>query len=245
MTPILEASQLARTFDAGGVAVLALRGVELSLGRGEFVAVMGPSGCGKSTLLHLLAGLDRPTAGTVILDGERVDRLGETAWARLRRRRIGFVFQAYNLLPNLTAAENVELPALLVGRSRGEAATRRAELFEQLALAGKEGALPAQLSGGGQQRVAIARALVNRPAIVLADEPTGNLDTRAAAGVVRLLRELGQGGQAILLVTHDPRVAAAAGRVVTMRDGLVIDDAELSEAARPLSSLSSLLELEA
>jgi putative ABC transport system ATP-binding protein len=200
---------------------LGLRGVDISIERGEFVAIMGPSGCGKSTLLNLLAGLDRPTAGEVWLDGERIDELSETDLARLRRRKVGFVFQFFNLVPTLSTVENVELPLLLVGRRRRDARRSANELLGDLGISEKHGAAPGQLSGGEQQRVALARALANRPDVVLADEPTGNLDSAAARGVLGLFREARGRGQTLLLVTHDASVASVADRVITLRDGLV------------------------
>jgi putative ABC transport system ATP-binding protein len=234
VTCVLEARGLAKTYDTGGVEVLALRGVELAIERGEFVAVMGPSGCGKSTLLNLLAGLDRPTAGEVRLDGERIDQLSEAELARLRRRRIGFVFQFFNLLPTLSAVENVELPLLLVGRRRRDARRVADALMRELGVGDKRAAAPVQLSGGQQQRVALARALANTPDIVLGDEPTGNLDSAAAREVLGLLRGARDRGQTLLIVTHDARVAAAADRVVTLRDGLVSEESEL-QVARPVA----------
>ncbi len=234
MTYVLEARGLAKTYDTGGVKVLALRGIDLAIARGEFVAIMGPSGCGKSTLLNLLAGLDRPTAGEVWLDGGRIDQLSETELARLRRRHIGFVFQFFNLMPTLSAVENVELPLLLVGRRRRDARRSANELLSELGIGDKSAAAPVQLSGGQQQRVALARALANTPDIVLGDEPTGNLDSAAARDVLGLLRGARDRGQTVLLVTHDARVAAAADRVITLRDGLVSDETEL-EAARPVA----------
>ena len=234
MTPVLEARSLAKTYDTGGAKVLALRGVDLAIERGEFVAIMGPSGCGKSTLLNLLAGLDRPTAGEVRLDGERIDQLSEAELARLRRRRIGFVFQFFNLMPTLSAVENVELPLLLVGRRRKDARRSANALLRELGIGDKHAAAPVQLSGGQQQRVALARALANTPDIVLGDEPTGNLDSAAARDVLGLLRGARDRGQTVLLVTHDARVAAAADRVITLHDGLVSDETEL-QAARPVT----------
>jgi putative ABC transport system ATP-binding protein len=232
MTPVLEARGLAKTYDTGGAEVLALRGVDFAIERGEFVAIMGPSGCGKSTLLNLLAGLDRPTAGEVWLDGERIDRLSETALARLRRRKLGFVFQFFNLMPTLSAVENVELPLLLVGRSRKDARRSASDLLSGLGIGDRTAAAPVQLSGGQQQRVALARALANTPDIVLGDEPTGNLDSAAAREVLGLLRAARERGQTLLLVTHDARVAAAADRVIMLRDGLVTDESELQPARR-------------
>jgi putative ABC transport system ATP-binding protein len=234
MTCVLEARGLAKTYDTGGAKVDALRGVDLAIERGEFVAVMGPSGCGKSTLLNLLAGLDRPTAGEVRLDDQRIDQLSETDLARLRQRKIGFVFQFFNLVPTLSAVENVELPLLLVGGRRKDARRSADELLSDLGVGDKLGAAPAQLSGGQQQRVALARALANTPDILLGDEPTGNLDSAAARDVLGLLRAARDRGQTLLLVTHDARVAAAADRVVTLRDGRVSDETAL-EAARPVA----------
>ena len=184
MAPVLEARKLAKTYETGGAKVLGLRGVDIAIERGEFVAIMGPSGCGKSTLLNLLAGLDRPTAGEVWLDGRRIDGLSETDLARLRRRKVGFVFQFFNLVPTLSAVENVELPLLLVGRRRREARRSANELMSDLGIPEKAEAAPAELSGGQQQRVALARALANKPDVVLADEPTGNLDSAAARDVL-------------------------------------------------------------
>ena len=227
MAPVLEAKQLAKTYESGGAKVLGLRGVDISIERGEFVAIMGPSGCGKSTLLNLLAGLDRPTAGEVWLDGQRIDGLSETDLARLRRRKVGFVFQFFNLVPTLSAVENVELPLLLVGRRRKDARRSASDLLSELGIGDRAAAAPVQLSGGQQQRVALARALANRPDIVLGDEPTGNLDSATAREVLGLLRAARERGQTLLLVTHDARVAAAADRVITLRDGLVTDESEL------------------
>jgi putative ABC transport system ATP-binding protein len=231
---VLEARSLAKTYDTGGAKVLALRGVDLAIERGEFVAVMGPSGCGKSTLLNLLAGLDRPTAGEVRLDGRRIDELSEADLARLRRRRIGFVFQFFNLIPTLSAVENVELPLLLVGRRRKDARSSANALLGELGIGDKHAFAPVQLSGGQQQRVALARALANDPDIVLGDEPTGNLDSTAAREVLGLLRAARDRGQTLLIATHDARVAATADRVVTLRDGLVSDATELL-APRPVA----------
>jgi putative ABC transport system ATP-binding protein len=233
VTCVLEARGLAKTYDTGGAKVDALRGVDLAIERGEFVAIMGPSGCGKSSLLNLLAGLDRPTAGEVRLDAQRIDQLSETELARLRRRKIGFVFQFFNLVPTLSAVENVALPLLLVGRSRKDARRSADRLLSDLRIGERHGAAPAQLSGGQQQRVALARALANTPDILLADEPTGNLDSAAAREVLGLFRAARDRGQTLLLVTHDARVAATADRIVTLRDGRVSDETELA-AARPV-----------
>jgi putative ABC transport system ATP-binding protein len=244
METVLRAEGLAKTYSGDGIDVLALRGVDLEIGNGEFVAVMGPSGCGKSTLLHLLGGLDRPTAGSIELAGRRVESLSEAEWAVLRRGELGFVFQFFNLVGTLTVAENVELPARLVGDSPADARRRREELLERLGVSARADTLPSHLSGGQQQRVAIARALVNRPTVLLADEPTGNLDSASAAEVLGLLRELKAEGQTLVLVTHDARVAAAADRVLAMRDGLVVDETRLEDRREPSAVVSQLLRLE-
>jgi putative ABC transport system ATP-binding protein len=234
VTHVLEARRLAKTYDTGGAEVVGLRGIDLAIERGEFVAIMGPSGCGKSTLLNLLAGLDRPTSGEAWLDGERIDELSETELARLRRRKVGFVFQFFNLVPTLSVVENVELPLLLVGRRQKEARRSAHELLSDLGVSDKQSAAPVLLSGGQQQRVALARALANTPDIVLGDEPTGNLDSAATREVLGLLRAARERGQTLLIATHDARVAAAAHRVVPLREGAVSDDTEL-QAARPVA----------
>ena len=244
MATVLRAQGLAKTYSGDGIEVLALRGVDLEVDAGAFVAVMGPRGCGKSRLLHLLGGLDRPTAGSIELDGRRVESLSESDWAVLRRRELGFVFQFFNLVGTLTVAENVELPARLVGASAAEARRRREELLERLDVSARADTLPSRLSGGQQQRVALARALVNRPALLLADEPTGNLDSASAAEVLALLRELKADGQTLVLVTHDARVAASADRVLVMRDGLVVDQTRLQDRQAPAAVVSQLLQLE-
>jgi putative ABC transport system ATP-binding protein len=244
MEHVLVTTGLQRTYETDGVAVAALRGVDLAVAEGEFVSVMGPSGCGKSTLLHLLGGLDRPTAGEVHLGGRRVDQLGEAAWAVLRRRHVGFVFQFFNLITNLTIADNVELPGLLAGLSPRDARARRRELLDDLGIAELAGSVPSRVSGGQQQRVAIARALINRPAVLLADEPTGNLDSQSAREVLALLRRHHEHGQTIVLVTHDARVASAADRVIHMRDGRISEQTLLSGDRDPGALATQLLRLE-
>ncbi|WP_434094156.1 ABC transporter ATP-binding protein [Nonomuraea wenchangensis] len=189
---------------------------------------MGPSGSGKSTLVHLLGGLDTRTSGEIWLDGKRVDTLSESAWAVLRRRRIGFVFQFFNLVANMTVGDNVELPALLAGASPKVARERRESLLAALNLTDRADAAPAQLSGGEQQRVALARALANQPALLLADEPTGNLDSRNTRDVLRLLGTVHKEGQTIVMVTHDARVASLADRVVSLFDGEIVDDGRIA-----------------
>ncbi|WP_218577800.1 ABC transporter ATP-binding protein [Phytohabitans rumicis] len=218
---------LSRFYPGDGAPVRAVDGVDLVIEQGESVSVMGPSGCGKSTLLHLLGGLERPTAGAVAIAGQRADKLSEAAWARLRRRSIGFVFQAFHLVDELSAVENVELPALLVGASRRAARKRALELLERLGVADRASHLPDRLSGGQRQRVALARALVNEPLLVLADEPTGNLDSHATSEILKLFAGLREARQTLLLVTHDPRAAATADRLLTMRDGEIVEDTPL------------------
>jgi putative ABC transport system ATP-binding protein len=244
MSRVIEARGLRKVHGSGEAEVVALRDVDLDLGHGEFLAVTGPSGCGKSTLLNLLGGLDRPTAGELRLHGERVDDAGEARRARLRRSEIGMVFQFFNLIDNLTVADNVELPALLAGVPAREARRRAADLLERLGLTETAARVPGGLSGGQQQRVAIARALVNRPSVLLADEPTGNLDSAAAREVVAVLRERSEEGQAIVLVTHDLRVASAARRVLRMRDGAIVGEADLEREAATGEALSRVLSLE-
>ena len=240
---LLRAKDLTKTFRGDGTATTAVRGVNLRLQPGEFAAVMGPSGAGKSTLLHLLGGLEPPTGGEIWLNGRRVDGLSQKRWAILRRHQIGFVFQFFNLVSNLSVADNVELPALIGGATRRQARARRDELLAELGLTAKADTAPARLSGGEQQRVAMARALANQPCLLLADEPTGNLDSAGTAGVLRLLGRAHQQGQAILLVTHDARVASMADRVISMFDGVVADDAVVQAPSDPALSVPSVLHL--
>jgi len=227
-TPVLRARGLRREYGRDAGLVRAVDGVDLDVVPGETLAVMGPSGCGKSTLLYLLGGLDRPTAGEVWLAGQSLGRLSERALARLRRDAVGFVFQAFHLMDELTATENVELPALLAGRSPRAARRRATELLERVGLAERAKFLPSALSGGQRQRVAIARALVADPVVVLADEPTGNLDSAATLEVLRLFDSLHAAGQTLVIVTHDSRVAATADRMISMRDGAFIDEIRLT-----------------
>jgi putative ABC transport system ATP-binding protein len=229
MDEVLQVRGLRRSFESDGVPVRALRGVDLSLAAGEFVAVMGPSGCGKSTLLNLVAGLDAPSGGEVVIAGESLDGRDENDLARMRRRHIGFVFQFFHLLEEMTALENVTFPAVVAGASRREAERRAHGLLDLLGLADKEPELPAVLSGGQRQRLAIARALANEPTLLLADEPTGALDSEGAAEILELFRRLHGRRQTILLVTHDDEVGRAAGRVVHMLDGRLVD----AGASRP------------
>ncbi|MGW7614032.1 ABC transporter ATP-binding protein [Streptomyces sp. NPDC054766] len=225
--PALRAVGLSRVYGADESLVSAVDGVDLDVPAGQTLAVTGPSGCGKSTLLQLFGGLDRPTDGEVWLGGQRIDHLGERALARLRRRAVGFVFQAYHLMHELTAAQNIELPALLAGASPRTARVRAAELLRQVGLTERARHLPSELSGGQRQRIAIARALVNKPLVVLADEPTGNLDSAATLDILRLFDELSAAGQTLVMVTHDERVAATADRIVSLHDGTLADDTSL------------------
>jgi putative ABC transport system ATP-binding protein len=209
---------------------------------------MGPSGCGKSTLLHLLGGLDRPTSGELSLQGRRVEGLSETQWAVIRRRQIGIVFQFFNLVTNLSVSGNIELPALLAGATSGAAQRRRVALLDELGIGDLASAYPATLSGGQQQRVALARSLVNQPALLLADEPTGNLDSQSTREVLNLLRQMHSSGQTIVMVTHDASVASVADRVVRMRDGKISDemlfDIDAAESNPPGQLFSDLFHLE-
>lgn len=222
--PVLTMTGVRRTFEADNAPIRALRGCDFEMDRGEFVAIMGPSGCGKSTLLNLVAGLDQADEGTIVLAGEPVTGKADDDLARMRRRHIGIVFQFFNLLEGMTVLENVALPAMVAGRKRKAAETRGRDLLDLLGLGDKVKAAPATLSGGQRQRLAIARALANEPTIVLADEPTGALDSEGGQEVIELFRRLHKGGQTILMVTHDDDVAAAAGRIALMRDGRVVDD---------------------
>jgi putative ABC transport system ATP-binding protein len=239
-SPVLTAHDLVKVYPP---RVEALRGVDLDLDEGEFVAIMGPSGSGKSTLLHVLAGLEPLTRGELWLCGRRVDRLNAGGWAVLRRKHVGFVFQRSNLLSGMTVADNVELPALLAGASARQSRRRREELLSELGISAKANANPAALSGGEQQRVALARALVNEPSLLLADEPTGNLDSASAKDVLRLLRRAHASGQAIVLVTHDARVACQADRVINLFDGMIADDAPVAPTPLKLNGVGDMLEL--
>lgn len=219
--PILRVRGLRRTFQAELAPVRALRGVDLDVGPAQFLAIMGPSGCGKSTLLNLVAGLDLADDGEITIDGEVITGQDEDGLARMRRRHIGIVFQFFNLLEGMTALENVVLPAMIAGSKRKPAESRARDLLDLLGVGDKAGELPAVLSGGQRQRLAIARALANQPTLLLADEPTGALDTEGGHEVLELFRRLHDDGQTILMVTHSDEVAAGADRVVHMRDGRI------------------------
>jgi putative ABC transport system ATP-binding protein len=228
--PVVQATRLRKNYESEGSPVRALRGVDLELHSGEFVAVMGPSGCGKSTLLNLIAGLDTASDGEILIAGEPLSGKDEDDLARMRRRHIGIVFQFYNLLEGMTVLENVTLPAVIAGSPRKRAETKARDLLDLLGLADKVDDIPGVLSGGLRQRLAIARALANEPTILLADEPTGALDSAGGEEVLELFRRLHSAGQTIMLVTHDRGVAAASGRTIEMRDGRVAEDAAILPA---------------
>jgi putative ABC transport system ATP-binding protein len=221
---VLVVNKVRKTFEAENAPVRALRGVDLVVTAGDFVALMGPSGCGKSTLLNLVAGLDVADEGTITVAGEQVTGRSEDELSQLRRQHIGIVFQFFNLLEGMTVLENVALPAVIAGRKRKMAETRARDLLDLLGIGDKASTVPGMLSGGQRQRLAIARALANEPTLLLADEPTGALDSEGGQEVIELLSRLHGGGQTIVLVTHDAGVAAAANRVVRMRDGRIVDE---------------------
>jgi putative ABC transport system ATP-binding protein len=228
MSELVRLTDVTKVYQGGITG--ALNGVSVAVEKGEFTAIMGPSGSGKSTMLNLVAGVDRPTSGTVVVSGTDLGKLGETGLARFRRDHIGFVFQFFYLLPNLTALENVLIPAQLKGNSSNG---RARELMERLGITEVANRYPARLSGGQQQRVAIARALINQPTLLLADEPTGALDTRSGEQVMELLGELHREGQTVLLVTHDAKLATRhATRVISVMDGAIVDDAHLESPER-------------
>jgi putative ABC transport system ATP-binding protein len=237
--PVVEAHELTRRYGEGDTAVDALRGVSLEVARGKLTAVMGPSGSGKSTLMHILAALDKPTSGYVVLAGNRLGELNDTEITKIRRKHIGFVFQFFNLLPMLNAEENVLLPLTIAGEKPDT------EWFEGLmktvGLADRRSHRPAELSGGQQQRVALARALVSKPTVVFADEPTGNLDSKTGEEILNLLRQsVDSYGQTTVMVTHDPRAAAIADRILFLADGLIVRDMPRSEASAVIAAMDEL-----
>jgi len=239
---LVQARSLRKDYGRGDGLVRAVDGVDLDIVSGERVAVMGPSGCGKSTLLHLLGGLDRSSGGELWFHGRRIGQLSERALAEMRRKEVGFVFQTFHLMDELTAQENVELPALLAEVPPRAARRRARDLLERVGLADRAGHLPSALSGGQRQRVAIARALVNEPVLVLADEPTGNLDSAATLDILRIFESLHATGQTLVIVTHDERIGATADRLIYMQDGTFTDETTLVGGTR--RSLSTLIELE-
>jgi putative ABC transport system ATP-binding protein len=236
---VVAARNVTRRYGAGDTAVDALRGVSLEVGGGQLMAVMGPSGSGKSTLMHVLAGLDRPTSGTVEIDGTEITKLGDNELTKLRRRHIGFVFQFFNLLPMLSAEENIVLPLSIAGEKPDRAWLE--ELLDRTGIADRRKHRPAELSGGQQQRVAIARALITRPTIVFADEPTGNLDSRTSGEILELVRESVESlGQTTVMVTHEPRAAAIADRILFLDDGLIVKQNGGTTAADVLTIMNEL-----
>jgi len=239
--PVVEANELTRRYGEGDTAVDALRGVNLEVARGKLTAVMGPSGSGKSTLMHILAALDKPTSGSVTLAGTRLGELGDTEITKLRRKHIGFIFQFFNLLPMLTAEENVLLPLTIAGEKPEKGWFEG--LLKTVGLADRRSHRPAELSGGQQQRVAIARALVSRPTVVFADEPTGNLDSKTSEEILELMRNSVDGyGQTTVMVTHDPRAAAIADRILFLADGLIVRDMPRSDASTVIAAMDELSE---
>jgi putative ABC transport system ATP-binding protein len=231
MSSIIEARGLTKVFGSNGTAVHALCGIDLTVSAGEFVALVGPSGSGKSTLMAIIGCLDSPTAGSYAIDGTNVEGLSGVALARIRNEKVGFVFQNYNLLPKASIARNVELPLLYAGVGRKERRRRALELLERVGIPEKANVLPAVLSGGQRQRVAIARALANTPALLLADEPTGALDSKTGEEVLALFKELHRQGNSVMLVTHDAHIASLAERRVELRDGLIVSDVTEKRAA--------------
>ena len=244
MESIVAAKDVWRVYQMNGVSVEAVRGIDLAVEPGEFVAIVGPSGSGKSSLLHLLGAMDRPTKGDVFFGGQALSGLSDGQRADLRLRQLGFVFQTFNLLPTLSAAGNVDVAMRLAGVKQAERKARTADLLERVGLADRAGHLPRELSGGERQRVAIARALANKPALLLADEPTGNLDTKTGAGVLELIRALCDEGQTVVMVTHDFRAASYADRVLLLRDGAVRGETRLEGERDTRETLSRLLAAE-
>ena len=237
--PVVEAHELSRRYGEGDTAVEALRGVGLEVARGKLTAVMGPSGSGKSTLMHILAALDKPTEGYVVLAGNRLGELSDTEITRIRRKHIGFVFQFFNLLPMLTAEENVALPMTIAGDKPDKQWFE--DLLQTVGLVGRRTHRPAELSGGQQQRVAIARALVSKPTVVFADEPTGNLDSKTSGEILELMRHsVDSYGQTTMMVTHDPRAAAIADRILFLADGLIVRDLPRSESSAVIAAMDEL-----
>jgi len=239
---IVEARRLVKIFAHHGVQAAALRGADLSVESGEIVSIMGPSGCGKTTLLNLIGGLDKPTSGEVYVDGQNIGEMSDREIAQLRLKKIGFVFQSYNLISTLTSLENVELPLSLLGKARNERREIAASLLDLVGLSLQMNRMPYELSGGQQQRVAIARALASSPSVVLADEPTGNLDSKTAAEIIILIRRLNkQNGQTFLIVTHDQNLANTADRILQMKDGVIVGEAPKLKSSHLIKPLDSAI----
>jgi len=233
---VFEFRNVSKSYKMGDSTVYALDGVDVRVETGEFLAILGPSGSGKSTLMHIMGCMDQPTEGEVVLDGTMVSTIPKRKLAAIRRAKIGFVFQSFNLLPKLSVLENVMLPLIYSYTSHAEARRRASEVLDTVGLADRMSHMPSQLSGGQRQRVAIARALVNDPRVILADEPTGNLDTESARRVLQLFEDLHQRGRTIVLVTHDPRVADVAKRTIVVEDGKVSESGELTRFVEPVKS---------
>ncbi|MFY9302741.1 MAG: ABC transporter ATP-binding protein [Atribacterales bacterium] len=242
--PVIKVEDLWKIYQLGEVQVEALRGVSFEIEEGEFVAIMGPSGSGKSTLLNILGCLDRPTRGRYFLDGQEVSQLNENQLAQIRNKKIGFIFQSFNLLPRLTALQNVELPLIYAGIPSQKRKEQAIKSLEAVGLGDRIHHYPNQLSGGQQQRVAIARALVNDPSIILADEPTGNLDTRSSEEIMHILQELNQEGKTIVLVTHERDIASHTHRILHFRDGQLVDNETIEQPVEALEVLKELVEEE-
>jgi len=242
--PVIKVEDLWKIYQLGEVQVEALRGVSFEIEEGEFVAIMGPSGSGKSTLMNILGCLDRPTRGRYFLDGQEVSQLNENQLAQIRNKKIGFIFQSFNLLPRLTALQNVELPLIYAGIPPQKRKEQAIKSLEAVGLGDRIHHYPNQLSGGQQQRVAIARALVNDPSIILADEPTGNLDTRSSEEIMHILQELNQEGKTIVLVTHERDIASHTHRILHFRDGQLVDNETIEQPVEALEVLKELVEEE-
>ena len=244
MDQLISTDRLVKIYNLGDFEIHALRGISLSIEKKEFVAIMGPSGSGKSTLMHILGCLDRPTKGSYFLEGKDISSLDRNSLASIRNQKIGFVFQVFNLLSRTTALENVELPLLYDGTSTKDRIQRAKKALSMVGLEGRENSYPNQLSGGQQQRVAIARALVNDPAIIMADEPTGNLDTRTSVEVMGIFQSLNDAGITVVLITHEKDIASYAKRNITFRDGRIVKDEKLGSPRKAKDELLSLPEME-
>lgn len=243
-SPLISTEGVVKIYDLGEFKIHALRGINLSVDQGEFAAIMGPSGSGKSTLMHILGCLDRPTKGRYLLEGKDVSSLDRNSLAAVRNEKIGFVFQVFNLLPRTTALENVELPLLYDGTSTKERVRKAKKALAQVGLEGREDSYPNQLSGGQQQRVAVARALINEPSIILADEPTGNLDTRTSVEVMEIFQSLNDSGITFVLITHERDIAAYAKRNIIFRDGKIVKDEPVANRRKAKEELLSLPQTE-